>query len=57
MVVEWDLEVDSIRQEQGWMVLTFTNNKQMTLSIEEWINLKKPGKGNLLFIDIKEEES
>ena len=54
MVIEWDLEVESIRQEHSWMILTCTNNKQITMSIEEWIKLKKPGKGDTLFVDIVE---
>ena len=56
MTVEWDLEVDSIRQSFDYMEIIFENNKVLTMTIEEWKKLGKPGKGDLLFIDINEEK-
>ena len=56
MVVEWDLEVESIRQNHDYMEIIFTNNKVITMSVEEWQKLGKPGFGDLLFITLEEEK-
>ena len=56
MTVEWDLEVASIRQSFDWMELIFENNKTLTMTVDEWKKLGKPGKGDLLFITIEEEK-
>ena len=56
MVVEWDLTVESIRQSHGYMEIVFDNNKCITVSIEEWKKLGKPGADDLLFITLEEEK-
>mgnify|MGYP000739871401 CR=1 FL=1 len=52
-MIEWELEVKSIEQQSDmWMVITFTNNKQVTMRIEEWKCIGKPSQGDLVVMTV-----